>query len=260
MQSEQNQITALILTYNGERLLEDCLRSVLFCDKVLVVDSYSQDSTVQIAEKLGAEVLQNVWHGPGPQFEFAFSKITTPWVFSLDQDEICTETLKESVLNAVRTESSQNMSGYYVRRRSWYFNRFMYHSGWYPDELLRLFRPGNMHVNISGAHYSFRPDGLTGKLKDEILHYPYENFEQHLDKINSYASQGAADLRAKGKRGGLAPALAHGSWRFIKLYLLKAGFLDGKAGFINAAHGAFYAFCKYLRITQSTWGAPYDHQ
>ncbi len=262
-------ITGLVLTYNGERLLDRCLASLSFCDKVLVVDSFSTDRTVDMARAAGAEVVQRKWEGPGPQFQHALSLIDTEWVFSLDQDEICTEELRESVLAAVRApmrggEGSSaphaRRAGYWVPRRSWYFDRFMKHSGWYPDYLLRLFRTAHMEVHVSGAHYSFHPKGETGRLRGDILHYPYDSFRQHLDKINSYAQQGADDLRAKGRRGGVAVATAHGLARFLKLYVVKRGFLDGRAGFINAAHGAFYAFLKYIRVQEGEWGAPFDHR
>ena len=109
----------------------------------------------------------------------------------------------------------------------------MKHSGWYPDYLFRVFRPEAMEVHVSGAHYSFHPLGPTRKLKGDIIHYPYRNFREHLDKVNSYAQQGADDAKAKakGRRGGVA------------------------AGVINAVHGAFYAFLKYVRAAETgDWG------
>ena len=280
MKTASAQITGLVLTYNGERLIEKCISSLKFCDRILVVDSFSTDATVDICRAMGAEVIQNPWSGPGPQFEFAFRQITTPWVFSLDQDEICTDALSRQILQAVTVPGSgpepKNRypegteqpagrgeaapAGCFVRRKSWYYNRFMLHSGWYPDWLLRLFQPARMRVDISGAHYRFVPLGATTRLNGEILHYPYKDFAAHLDKINSYADQGAADLAARGRAGGLCPALLHALARFIKLYFFKAGLLDGKAGFINAAHGAFYAFCKYLRVEKQNWGEPFDHK
>lgn len=258
-------ITGLVLTYNGERLLDRCLASLSFCDRILVVDSFSTDRTVDMARAAGAEVLQRTWEGPGPQFCHALSAVDTEWVFSLDQDEICTEQLRRSVQAAVCAQARGNgesptaKAGYWTSRRSWYFDRFMRHSGWYPDYLLRLFRPGKMTVHVAGAHYSFHPKGATGRLRGDILHYPYNGFRQHLDKINSYAEQGAHDLRARGRKGGVAVATAHGMARFLKLYLFKLGFLDGRAGFINAVHGAFYAFLKYIRVGEGHWGAPFDH-
>ncbi len=251
-------ITALVLTYNGERLLDRCLGSLAFCDRILVVDSFSTDATVAIAQAAGAEVLQRKWEGPGPQFAFALEKISDGWIVSLDQDEICSEELRDSILAATAADSGK--AGYWIPRRSWYFDRFLKHSGWYPDHLLRLFRAGRMRVEVSGAHYSFHPDGETGTLTGDILHYPYESFRQHLDKVNDYAQKGADDLRAKGKRGGLCAGLCHGAGRFIRIYIIKRGFLDGRAGFINAIHGAFYAFLKHLRIEEGDWGRPFEHK
>lgn len=248
----------LILTFNGERLLARCLESLSFCDEVLVVDSLSQDATCDIARAAGARVLERRWEGPGPQFSFALEQIRAleprvDWVVSLDQDEYLTDELAANIRAAIAQE--QDLAGYWIPRSSFYFDRFMRHSGWYPDRLLRLFRPGRMEVHVSGAHYSFRPQGATGRLEGDIIHYPYRNFREHLDKINSYAQQGADDLKSRGRKGGVLAGILHGLGRFAKLYLLKLGLLDGRAGFINAAHGAFYAFLKHVRACEGAdWG------
>lgn len=255
-------ITGLILTYNGERLLDRCLASLSFCDRVLVVDSFSTDGTERIAREHGSAFVRRAWEGPGPQFRYALDLIdadyASDWIVSLDQDEICTPELRESILKAVAAPA-ENV-GFYVPRRSWYYDRFLKHSGWYPDHLLRCFRRGAMRVSVSGAHYSFHPQGPTGTLTGDILHYPYSSFREHLDKINSYAQQGAEALASSGKHGGIALGLLHGFGRFLRIYLLKKGFLDGRAGFINAVHGAFYAFLKYVRVDEGNWGYPYNHR
>ena len=224
-------ITGLVLTYNGERLLGKCLESLAFCDAVIVVDSFSSDATESIAREHGATFVQHPWSGALPQFEYALGLVETDWVVSLDQDEICSEPL-----------------------------RFLKHSGWYPDRLLRVFRRNGVHFTQSGAHEHIDPNGRTRELDGDILHYPYKHFREHLDKINSYAQQGADDLAARGKKGGLALGVLHGIGRFLRIYLLKKGFLDGKAGFINAVHGAFYAFLKYVRVDEGNWGFPYNHR
>ena len=254
-------ITGLVLTYNGERLLRRCLDSLVFCDQLLVVDSFSSDATVEIARSMGGpervRVLQRAWEGPGAQFAFALPQVETEWVVSLDQDEICSIRLREAVLRAVAEPGAPD--GWFVPRRSWYYDRFMRYSGWYPDRLLRCFRSGRMEVRVSGAHYSFHPLGDTGSLDGDILHYPYSNFRQHLEKINDYAQKGADDLEAKNRAGGVCLGILHGLGRFARIYLLKRGFLDGRAGFINAVHGAFYAFLKYARVREGAWGFPYEH-
>lgn len=252
-----NTITGLVLTFNGDRLLDKCLASLDFCDEILVVDSLSNDRTVEIAKAHGATVIERAWPGPVDQFQHALQHIHTDWVVSLDQDEYLEPSLRDAIINTVKNGTPPaDHAGYWVNRRSFYFNRFMKHSGWYPDRLLRVFRTGRMTVSASGAHYRFTPEGPTGRLSGDIVHYPYLNFAEHMEKMNSYAQQGAEALRAKGRKGGLLRAIAHAKLRFIKLYLLKLGLLDGKAGFINACAGAYYAFQKYIRVEDNgNWGA-----
>jgi len=246
-------VTGLVLTYNGDRLLEKCLKSLDFCDEILVVDSDSTDSTRKIAKAHGARVIINPWPGPVKQFQLALSEVSTTWIVSLDQDEILTDELRDNII--AKLSKKERVAGYYTPRSSFYFNRFMKHSGWYPDYLFRIFRNGKMEVTASGAHYHFEPRGETIKLTGDILHYPYESFEQHMEKINYYAEEGAKSLREKGRKGGLIQGLLHGIMRFIKLYLLKVGFLDGKAGFYNAMAGFYYTFQKYIRVEETKkWG------
>jgi len=250
---KRDTVTGLVLTYNGERIFDRCLKSLNFCDEILVVDSQSTDHTLEIAEKHGARIIVNPWPGPVKQFQLALAEIKTDWVVSLDQDEYLTEELQKNII--AKLSADESVAGYYTPRSSFYFNRFMKHSGWYPDYLFRFFRAGKMEVTASGAHYHFEPKGATAKLTGDILHYPYESFEQHMEKINYYAEEGAKSLREKGKKGGWFKGILHGKMRFIKLYFLKLGFLDGKAGFYNAMAGFYYTFQKYIRVEETEkWG------
>ncbi|MDD2219045.1 MAG: glycosyltransferase family 2 protein [Desulfoplanes sp.] len=240
-----DSITGVVLTLNGERHLDKCLQSLNFCSKIIVVDSQSTDSTPEIAKKHNAEFLVNPWQGPATQFEFAFKHVTTPWVISLDQDEIISIELQKSIMDALKNPSG---GGFLCPRISFYFDRFIYHCGWYPDYLLRVFRLDQMRVHISGPHYGFRTTGTVQKLSGNIIHYPYKDIGEHIAKINSYTQIGAQDLFEKGQSSGVIKAFSHGIGRFIKIYFLKKGFLDGKAGFILAINSFFYAFNKYIRL------------
>lgn len=255
-------ITGMVLTFNGERLLPQCLSSLSFCDRILVVDSGSTDATTELARAAGAQVVHHDWPGSMNQLIYALGLVTTDWVVSLDQDEICSDALREAVLQAVE-QAPQALCGFYVHRRSWYYDRFLRHSGWYPDPLLRVFRKDGVRFIQSGAHEVILPvtdASPTGRIPEDILHYPYQHFRQHLDKINDYAQDGADDLTRRGKPGGLLSGLLHGVGRFLRIYVWKKGFLDGKAGFINAVHGAFYAFLKYVRVNEGSWGAPFNRR
>jgi glycosyltransferase involved in cell wall biosynthesis len=244
----QRQVTGLVLTYNGQRVLERTLESLGFCDELLVVDSGSTDRTLEIAEAAGARVLSRSWQGPGPQFAFAFEQITTPWVVSLDHDEFCTSELQKEIQAALANPAEE--VGFYCPRRSYYFDRFLSYCGWYPDYLLRVFRLDKMQLKISLPHYGFHPLGPTARLQGDIVHYPYAGLQEHVAKINAYTQSAARDKYAHGERSGVLRAMAHGLGRFFKTYVLKRGFLDGRAGFILAVNGFFYVFHKYIRIAE----------
>ena len=259
-------ITGVVLTFNGERLLDSCLQSLSFCDEILAVDSGSSDKTASIAKAHGASLIHRDWEGFDKQFQFAQSLVRTRWFFILDQDEICPPGLGRLISEAIKdadalADTPQDASvAFSVGRKSWYFDRFMKHGGWYPDHILRIFRTGFVEF-YQDAHIHYRPLGASehvGGPGDEIIHYPYTGFFHQLTKLNSYAEQGAESLKARGKSGGVLKGIGHGAARFLRIYFFKRGFLDGRAGFLAACHGAFYAFIKYVRVLDASWGVPYE--
>ncbi|MDL2315998.1 glycosyltransferase family 2 protein [Desulfovibrio sp. OttesenSCG-928-A18] len=262
-------ITGVVLTHNGERLLRQCLSSLAaFCDVILCVDSGSADASQAIAAEYGASFVHRDWEGFDRQFSYAQALVNTRWFFILDQDEICPLPLGRKIRKAIDAADAaadtpqDSPVAFSVGRRSWYFDRFMKHSGWYPDHILRVFRTGFVEF-YQDAHIHYRPLGGKEHLGGpgaEIVHYPYTGFAHQLAKISSYADQGAAALRARGKKGGVARGIVHGFSRFLRIYILKRGFLDGKAGFLAACHGSFYAFLKYVRVLDASWGEPFDEK
>jgi glycosyltransferase involved in cell wall biosynthesis len=259
-------ITGVVLTRDGERLIGKCLASLSFCDTVLVVDSGSADNTVAIARDAGAVVIENPWPGFAAQFTFAADAVTTDWFFILDQDEWCAPELGKAILehihDALRADNDMAapMTAFSISRRSWYFDRFMKHGGWYPDHILRVFKTGFVAFS-QDAHVHYHPKGGSSHIASgEVVHYPYTGFFHQLAKLNVYAEQGASAMRASGKKGGIPRGVGHALARFFRIYVLKAGFLDGRAGFLAAAHGAFYAFSKYVRVLESDWGSPFDRE
>lgn len=242
--------TGLVLTLNGERWIAECIKSLSFCRHVLVVDSESSDRTIEIAEKYGARILVNPWPGPIKQFEFAFRHINTPWVVSLDQDEIISDNLRQNLLSEFKAGLDPELAAYYCSRASFYFDRFLKHCGWYPDYLLRVFRLDQIETHHSGPHYGFHTSGKTRRLNGDIIHYPYANLQEHVNKINYYTQVAAEEMHGRGKKGGLLKAIGHAKARFFKIYFLKLGFLDGRAGLILAVNSFFYTFQKYIRLME----------
>lgn len=259
MDEKKAKLTALIIVLNGERTIGSCLQSLAFCDKIVVIDSFSTDKTKEICLAHHAEFIENPFKGYMEQIRFGIDWIKnnapSEWIFFLDCDEICSTELKEKIQTALAQNST--VSAYQVSRLTWYYDRFLYHGGMYPDRLFRLFKPEGIAISQKNGHPIYVPTKEHAILDGDLLHYSYESFTHQMTKINSYADRGAISMQKEGKKGGLGKALFHSFWRFISMYLVKKGFLDGKAGFINAYHIAFYTFLKYIRVDEGLWGEPY---
>ncbi len=253
---EKVKLTALIITLNGERLLGACLDALAFCDRILVVDSFSSDATEQICRSHGAIFIQHAWPGNALQIRYGMEWLEqnapTEWILMLDCDEVVSAELRHAIEKAVQAEKGAD--AYSMPRRTWYYDRFLLHGGCYPDRLFRLFRPGGIRIENSGAHQRFVPSGSSGELSGDLLHYTYACFRNQLDKLNDYAERGARDLEGKGRKGGVLRGIIHGTWRFIDMFFVRMGMLDGKAGFLMAVHTSFYTFLKYIRIREGDWG------
>lgn len=240
-------LSAVIITRNEEAMLADCLRSVAFADEIVVVDSLSSDRTVEIARAHGARVLETTdWPGFGPQKNRAIELATGDWILSIDADERVTPELASEIRAAVR--SADAVAGYQLSRLSRYCGRYMRHSGWFPDHIIRLFRRGRARFSDDLVHERVIVDGAVGRLNGLLLHESFGSLEQVLDKVNRYSSLSARQMAAAGKRGSLAAAVLHGLGAFVRTYLLKAGFLDGREGFMLAVSNAEGAYYKYLKL------------
>jgi glycosyltransferase involved in cell wall biosynthesis len=239
-------LSVIVITHNESARLRACLESVAFADEVVVVDSGSTDDTVAIARAMGARVCQTPdWPGFGPQKNRALDLATRDWVLSIDADERVTTRLREQIEAAMR---APQFDAYTVNRRSSYCGQYMAHSGWYPDRVVRLFRREAGRFSDALVHEALEVKGPVGRLGGELLHESYANFEAVLDKMNRYSTAGAQALHRKGVKGSLAKALGHGLWAFLRTYLVKRGFLDGRLGLALAVSNATGTFYRYLKL------------
>ena len=239
-------LSVIVITHNESARLRACLESVAFADEVVVVDNGSTDDTVAIARAMGARVSQTPdWPGFGPQKNRALDLATRDWVLSVDADERVTPGLREQIQAAI---GAQQFDAYTVNRRSSYCGQYMAHSGWYPDRLLRLFRRGAGRFSDALVHESLEVKGPVGQLEGELLHESYSSFEAVLDKMNRYSSAGAQALHRKGVKGSLGKALGHGLWAFLRTYVVKRGFLDGRLGLALAVSNAEGTYYRYLKL------------
>lgn len=241
-------LSAILITKNESLNLEDCLASLQgLVDEIVIVDTNSQDSTIDIAKRYGAIISQPAdWPGFGPQKNRALDLATKEWVLSIDADERLTPALIAEI--KARLQAPGEVSCFSIPRSSYYCGRFMKHSGWYPDYVDRLFKRGTAVFSDHLVHERLLPSGTASKLTNPLLHYSYRSFEQVLAKVNSYSSAGAQQAFEAGQSATLASAIGHGMWAFIRTYFVKRGFLDGSYGFALALSNGQTSYYKYLKL------------
>ena len=210
-----------------------------------MVDSYSSDATVAIAQAAGARVLQRAFDGFRSQKQFAIEQAGHDWVLCLDADERVDDTLRGTIESA-RAAGFEGAAGYRFARLSDYFGRFLRHGNAYPDRVLRLFdrRSGGWRGKRE-VHEAASVDGAVKTLRGDLIHYPYRSLEQQLLKTQRYARMMAEHDFARGKRATLAKLVLSPAWRFWRGYLLRGGFLDGW-------HGLVYAYVRANYVRQKT--------
>ena len=238
-------LSVTIITKNEAANIRACIESVAWADEIIVVDSGSDDGTIEICRELGAQVYLLDWPGFGMQKNRALSYASKGWILSLDADERVTPELRAEIEAAI---SSGRADGFELPRLSNFCGRFMRHSGWYPDYVLRLFRRGQGHFSDALVHESVQMNGRISRLQQPLLHYTYRDFDDVLFKLNSYSGAAATMLQRRGKQGGLAQAVLHGLWAFIRTYFLRAGFLDGREGFMLAVMNAENSYYRYIKL------------
>jgi glycosyltransferase involved in cell wall biosynthesis len=239
-------LSVIIITKNESAHIADCLDSVAFADEVVVVDSGSADDTCGIARSKGARVVVTEdWPGFGPQKNRALDLATSDWILSIDADERVTPELAQSIQ---RELAQPRADGYLIARLSSFCGRWIRHSGWWPDHVLRLFRRGSGRFTDAAVHESVKCSGSVAVLDGHFLHYPYPDLETLMTKINRYSSDAAAMMHARGKTAGVASAVGHGFWTFVRIYVIRKGFLDGREGFVLAAAGAAGSFFRYSKL------------
>ena len=239
------KISAVIIAFNEAEKIADAIESVRWADEILLIDSESTDRTVEIAKAHGAKIVSQKWLGFSKQKQFAVDCAEHDWIFSLDADEVVSEHLKTEIL-ALKT--SGNLSdGYKIPRLSFYMNRPIRHGGWYPDWQIRFFNRQNGKWKDVLIHESVEINGTVKKLSGDILHYSVENAAHHHRMIGErYAPLAAEQMFEKGRRTSTLKIATAGLTAFLQTYVLKAGFLDGLAGFSIARFAAHHAFLKHL--------------
>lgn len=238
-------ITAVIITFNEEDNIRRCIDSLKsVSDEIIVVDSLSTDKTVQLAEAMGARVVSKAWTGYSDAKNHGNSLAACDFILSIDADESLSPELADQIQ---KVKSNPEFDIYRMNRLTNFCGQWIYHSGWYPDWCIRLFRKGKVsweglvHETLTGVDGSF-----VGELKGHLFHYSYPTIKSFLNKVSQYASLAAEKDFRRGKRYTL---LWHGllkpASKFFTKYFIQLGFLDGREGFIIACISAFERFLRY---------------
>lgn len=238
------ELTVVVLTLNEEEHIVECIASVAWADRVVVLDAFSHDQTVQLAAEAGAEILQSEFRNFAHQRNTALEKIATDWVFFVDADERGTGSLGEEIRAVI---GKRPESGWYVPRHNYIFGQLTRGAGWYPDYQLRLFRHGAVCYERP-VHEVAMVNGDKGYLENVLLHHNYEDVSQFHRKQQRYTDYDARIMLLEGVRAKpytpLTQMLRHFWWRFVSL----RGYVDGLHGLRLSAYMAYYEWLKYRKL------------
>ena len=241
-------LSVIVITRNEEANIGDCLASVAFAGEIVVVDSASTDRTVEIARAAGAKVVNTTdWPGFGAQKNRALDQATKTWVLSIDADERVTPQLKGEIMAAIEAAPSK-FDAWDMPRKSSFCGRFMSHSGWYPDRVTRLFRRDAARFSDDIVHERVVVQGKVGHLRNDLLHTTYPDLETMLAKLDRYSTASALAMYQRGEHSSLGGAVLRAMWAFVRTYVLRLGFLDGRMGFVLAVSIAETTYYKYLKL------------
>lgn len=246
------KLSVAVITLNEERNIGRCLQSVAgLADEIVVIDSFSTDQTEQICKSFGARFETHVFKGYIEQKSYAVERCSNDFVLVIDADEALSDTLIQSI----RLEKEKGFSAncYQFNRLTNYCGQWIYHCGWYPDQKLRLFHRAKVYFGGQNPHDRVFPSSENEKvqhLKGDLLHYSYYTLEEHYRQADRFASIAAKALNQKGKRSTYLLAAIKTTAKFIRNYIVKAGFLDGQMGFRICKINALETWWKYTRLAQ----------
>ncbi|TAM46980.1 MAG: glycosyltransferase family 2 protein [Gammaproteobacteria bacterium] len=238
-------LSAVLITRNSAAVLPACLKSLRFADEIVIVDSGSTDTTLDIARHFNAKIVHQEWLGYGKQKQFAVAQAAHDWVLCVDTDERVSEPLRESILRELQ---APRFHAYQMPRRNRFLGRWLKHGEGYPDLSLRLFDRRHANWSDDPIHEKVVTAGPVGRLAGDLLHESEQGLADYLAKQDRYTTLQAEALHARGKRASIARQLLSPPLRFIKFYFFRLGFLDGIPGLMHILVGCRNSFTKYAKL------------
>jgi glycosyltransferase involved in cell wall biosynthesis len=239
------KITAIIPTLNEEIHIEDAIKSVSFADEIIVIDSFSIDSTLLLAKKHNVKIIQREFDDFSSQKNFAINIAAHNWIYILDADERVTPKLRNEILKTV--ENPKDCVGFKIRRTFYFANQKINYCGWQRDRVVRLFLKQHCKYSVV-VHETISTKGKLGFLKSKIDHYSYRSYDHYIAKLNHYAFLRAKQMQLQGKKVNLYHILIKPPVRFFVHYIVRLGFLDGFAGIVLAKTQAYGVLTRYIKL------------
>jgi glycosyltransferase involved in cell wall biosynthesis len=231
---------------NEEKNLSDCLNSVKWADEIVVIDSASDDNTVEVAKRFTPKVFTHQWEGYSAAKNRAIGYAEGEWILWIDADERVTEELANEIKGVISSPDSR-YAAYSIPRKANFLGRWIMHGGWYPGRVTRLFKKGLAVVSDVKVHEGLEVNGEIGKLNSDLLHYTDPDLFHYFRKFNNYTSLSSEELVRSRSKFRMLKMILNPLWLFTKMYIIKRGFLDGMQGFILAVLSSFYVFTKYAK-------------
>ncbi len=243
----RDKISACVITFNEERKIRRCLQSLTWCDEIVVMDSFSTDRTPEICREFTSRVYQHEWLGYVGQRNLVREMSSFPWILFLDSDEEVSPGLRDEILGEFERGTNPYL-GYEFPRQVFYLGRWIRHGEWYPDVKLRLFKKEHGRTEGLEPHDRVVVNGPVKRLKNCIWHYTYDDVRDHIETLNRFSTITAQQKFVSETPFHWYDLLFRPVFRFLKGYVLRAGFLDGSHGFIIALISSFGAFIKYAKL------------
>lgn len=232
-------ISAIVLYKNEEKNIENCLKSLSFCDEIILIDDDSTDKTLEIVKKYASKIFQkSLGNDFSQQRNFGLSKSKNEWVLFVDADEVISEELQNEIVSKTQNGS---FDGFYIPRQDFLFGKKIKHGDVGNISIIRLGKKGKGKWE-GQVHEIWRLQGKTGKLKNPILHYPHQSISEFISEIDFYSTIRAQELFSEKKRSGIFQIIFYPKMKFLKLYIFKLGFLDGMPGIVHAILMSLYSF------------------
>ena len=264
---EREPISAFVICYNEERHIAACLESLSFCDEIVVIDSFSNDKTPEIARAAGAKVIQHPWQGYRGQKEFGLKSVTHEWVVNLDADERVDAQLRGEILKVLKeardpltNNKSEPVVGYFILRVVFHLGRWWRSGGWHPEYRLRFFRKSTVTWGGTDPHEKVVVKGKTERMKGEILHYTYRDLSDQFCRLENFSSVAAEEDFRRGKKFSMWQLLVSPVVRTMKFYIVKKGYREGIAGIIVALAEGYYTFMKYAKLWEKHYYAEHPRE